>query len=239
MSAGESELAAPLVRVGGGLIRDEVYGALVQQIVSGNLTAGDRLSERMLAAELGVSRMPVKEALRRLENEGFVRIVPRRGIIVAQSATDAALDAVNVRAVLEALAAGLVARHIARDEKDAVATRQELGQLIGEMRAASRRGDVGRLRSVNARFHEAIRLRSGNRFITQFAAAVVAVDRAVRRQALGDLDEQRRGVHEHVKIAEAILGGLEDEAELAMRAHILRSGEHVLHQLSGKGEGPE
>jgi DNA-binding GntR family transcriptional regulator len=231
MTAGEPRATAVQIRDGGGLIRDEVYTAVIQQIVSGTLSAGDRLSERLLAAEFGVSRMPVKEAMRRLENEGFVRIIPRRGIIIARSATEAVQDAVNVRAVFEALAAGLVARRLAHDDPEASAIRQELVQLLRDMRAASRQRDVDALQVVNARFHEAIRLRSGNRYITQFAAVVIAVDRAVRQQALADLDEQRRGVREHIQVATVILDGVEDSAELAMRAHVLRSGEHVLRQL--------
>ena len=62
------------------LIRDQAYQVLLEQIVGGALLPGDRISERTVAAQLGISTTPIKEALRRLENEGFVQSQPRRGV---------------------------------------------------------------------------------------------------------------------------------------------------------------
>jgi len=214
----------------GVLIRDDVYRVVVDQIVSGELRPGDRLSERTMAAKLGVSRTPVKEALRRLENEGFVRTLPRRGIVVDSSAQASVEDAVNVRAVLEALAAGLVARGVRNSAQHPAEISDQLSLLIAEMRRLSRLRDPEALWSVNSGFHELIRRLSGNRYVVQLSSPVLAVDAAVRRRALLDLTEMRRGVREHAKIAEAILAGREAAAEVAMRDHILRSGHFVWHE---------
>lgn len=216
-----------------GLIRDDVYRAVVDQIVTGELRPGDRLSERTISADLGVSRTPVKEAVRRLENEGFVRTLPRRGIVVDTSAQASVEDAVNVRAVLEALAAGLVARTVGHSAQASAEVRGQLSRTITEMRRFHPLRDAEALWTVNSRFHEQIRALSGNRYIVQLSSTVLAVDSAVRRRALSDLAEIRRGVREHAQIAEAILDGDEAAAEAAMREHILRSGRFVRRQLPG------
>ena len=216
------------------LIRDEAYRAVVEQIVCGALRPGDRLSERTLAAQLGVSRMPIKEAMRRLENEGFVRTTPRQGIVIAMSAQDSVLDAVRVRAVLEGLAASLVARAFAADGGFGD-TRERLAAALTEMRRASRARDLERLRAVNTQFHEVVRVGCGNRYIAHMSSAVLAVDSAVRRRALADLSEMRIGVREHVKIGQRILDGDDVGAEASMRAHIIRSGEFVISRLGHDG----
>jgi DNA-binding GntR family transcriptional regulator len=210
-----------------GLIRDEVYRTVVDRIVAGGLLPGDRLSERRLAAELGVGRMPVKEAIRRLETEGFVSTRPRSGTVIATSVQDSVQDAVQVRAVLEGLAAGLVAAG------SGAPIRAELADLVARMRALSRPAAASSpLSEVNGRFHELIRRCCGNRFIEVLPPAVSAVDGAVRRRALTDAAELRLGVREHAAIAERIVDGDQRGAEECMRAHILRSGAFVVRQLT-------
>lgn len=217
------------------LTRDDVYRAVVEKIVSGQLRPGHRLSERTLAASLGVSRTPIKEAVRRLENEGFVRTAPRQGIVVATSAQDSVLDAVRVRAVLEGLAARLVADTLSCGTA-APDTRRVLSALLAEIRRASRSRDVDRLRAVNADFHAGIRQACGNRYVVHMSSAVLAVDSAVRRRALADRAEMRRGEREHLDIGRYILDGDAAAAEQAMRAHILRSGQFVLDRAEAASE---
>lgn len=221
------------VRAGeNGLLRDEVYRAVVDQIVAGRLVPGMRISERSLAAEFGVSRMPVKEAVRRLENEGFVRALPRHGIVVATSAQDSLREAIAVRAVLEGLAAGLLADRFRDGGTDVSDLRLMLRRSVADMRLASSKGDAESLRGVNSRFHEFIRTACGNRYLPGLTSAVLAVDAAVRRNALADVREMRRGIAEHARIVRRVLDGDARSAEQVMRSHIERSGHFVLSRMS-------
>lgn len=221
------------------LLREEVYRTVVEQIVAGRLVPGMRLSERSLAADLGTSRMPVKEALRRLENEGFVRALPRHGIVIATSAQESLQDAIRVRAVLEGLAAALLAKKLDSAGSDREALRTTLSSMVAEMRVASGCGDVEELAMVNARFHDLIRTNCGNRYVPHLSSPVLAVDAVVRRRALSDLREMRRGVTEHAQIARRMLHRDPAGAESAMRCHIQRSGEFVLGRMTADRQAEE
>lgn len=223
---------APVHAEANGLLRDEVYRAVVDQIVAGRLVPGMRISERSLAAEFGVSRMPVKEAVRRLENEGFVRALPRHGIVVATSAQESLREAIAIRAVLEGLAAGLLADRFGDGGAEVSDLRRTLRESVAGMRLASCNGDAESLRGVNSRFHEFIRTACGNRYLPGLTSTVLAVDAAVRRNALADVREMRRGITEHARIARRILDGDARGAEDVMRSHIERSGRFVLSRMS-------
>lgn len=211
------------------LIRDQVYEVLLDKLIGGELQPGDRITERVTAGELGVSTTPVKEALRRLENEGFVRTMPRRGIVVSDHALAAVEHAITVRAWLEGLAARLAATQFADDPRNAQASSayRELSAALAAMKDPIRRS-VDETVDINSRFHDAIRTLAGNRVITQFVGILLGVDAAIRRRALSDPDELQHGNREHIQIAEAVLAGKADQAEDLMREHVLRSGAHTL-----------
>src|SRR5690606_1464229 len=138
--------------------------------VRGELRPGDRIVERVTAAQLGISTTPLKEALRRLENEGFVRTVPRRGVVVSEHAMTSIGDVVAVRAALESLAARLAAERFAtrRDDTDGVdgvgpGDQERLRAAVTAL--AKPGGSLDAVTEVNARFHHVVRELSGNRLI--------------------------------------------------------------------------
>lgn len=212
------------------LRRERVYQAILEDIVAGRLSPGDRVSERGLAERLGLSTTPVKEALRRLENEGFVTAVPRQGVLVRDTAITSIGDVVLVRAALEGLAARLVAARVADGtlpEQDATT----LAAAVDDMRrgATATLDDVV---AVNSRFHDLIRTLSGNRLLVQFMGVLLGVDAAMRRHLLVDVDEMRRGLDEHVAVYEAIIAGDVELSEERMRDHILRSARQAFSAVS-------
>src|SRR4051812_7756966 len=131
-----------------GSLGKEVADQLRRMILTGRRKPGERLIEDRLSVELGVSRVPIREALRTLAAEGLVDLPPRRGASVAAVSSEVARDLVEVRATLEGLNARLAARH---HEKAIVA---ELKQVLADGDKAARTGNVDDLVRLNSAFHD-------------------------------------------------------------------------------------
>ncbi|AEG61679.1 GntR family transcriptional regulator [Desulforamulus ruminis] len=131
-------------------VRDKVYKRLRQAIVEGRLKPGERLIERKFAQLLGVSRTPVREAIRILESEGLVVNLPRVGAVVAQVTDTEVMEVYRIRAVLEGLAARMAAEKIKPEEMNALTGRLEaIEQLALKKR-------LGELEGVHLEFHKVI-----------------------------------------------------------------------------------
>jgi DNA-binding GntR family transcriptional regulator len=213
-------------------LRDHVQEALREAIISGRFRSGDKLNERLLAAELGVSTTPVKEALQRLQIDGLVRIEPRRGAYVRFNAAQAE-QMMLARAALE----GMIAREAAqRAGDDHLAA---LDRHIAEMDHATGAGTVEQLIVLNEKFHDAIHLASGCAYLASLLDGQRMYDRATRVALLDDPAERKRALHEHRAIARALADRDADRAERAMREHIIRSGRQHVETVFGpqiKGE---
>jgi len=131
-----------------GSLSKVVADELRRGILTGRRKPGDRLVEDRLSAELGVSRVPIREALRLLAAEGLVEVQPRRGASVAEFSAEVAHDLVEVRAMLEGLNARLAARH------RAPAIIAELRQVLAEGNTAAQSGNVADLVRLNGEFHD-------------------------------------------------------------------------------------
>lgn len=202
-------------------LREHVHERLREAIIAGQLPTGSLLNERKMAAELGVSTTPLKEALRRLELEGLVMTEPRRGIRVTFDAAQAEEMAL-ARAALESMVARLAAARITD------AALQELRVIAEGMKKATKSGSVSRLVALNEAFHDAIQAASGCQYLKRLLVGQLIYDQAARRFLLGDVDERGRALFEHLAILAALEGRDEDGAERAMRDHIVRSGrQHV------------
>jgi len=202
-------------------LRDHVHEKLRQAIIAGELPTGAALNERRVAAELGVSTTPVKEALRRLELEGLIRTEPRRGIRVTFDAAQAQEMAL-ARAALESMIARQAAVRISPEWLN------ELRGIAEQMRQATKDGAVRRLIALNETFHETIHAASGCQYLQRLLAGQLVYDKATRKFLLNDPAERRRALAEHLSILAALEARDEDRAERAMRDHVVRSGrQHV------------
>ena len=213
-------------------LRDHVQEALRTAILSGRFRAGDKLNERLLAAELGVSTTPVKEALQRLATDGLVRIEPRRGVYVRFNAEQAE-QMMLARAAIE----GMIAREAARRAGDDELARIE--HYVAEMGGAIHGGTVEQLIEFNEKFHDAIHAASGCPYLVSLLDGQRIYDRSTRVVLLGDAAERKRALREHRAIARAVVERDADRAELAMRDHVLRSGWQHIETVFGprpKGE---
>ncbi|HLT59280.1 MAG: GntR family transcriptional regulator [Limnochordales bacterium] len=194
-----------------------VYEMVREWIAAGQLRPGERLSEEDLARRAGVSRTPVREALKRLEAEGFVQVIPYRGVVVAEPSADEVADLCVVRDALEALAARLAAQSATDLELAA------LEEINDEFEAAVARGDMQAMVDANLAFHEAIWRASRNRFLTQQLRQLR--DRILSRQSttLTIADRRQAAVHEHRLILQALKDRDPDRAAAAACRHFQRA----------------
>jgi DNA-binding GntR family transcriptional regulator len=194
-------------------LAEGVLRHLSRDIVSGVLAPGQRLLELQLAAELGVSRSPVREAIHRLATEGLVEIRPRRGAFVATLTPKDLEDVFDVRQQLERMAAGLAA-------STGTARVAELRAADAECAAAAAAGDVLGFFESNDRLHSLISELSGNAYLHQLQrGAAQRSFRALFLQADSDAF-LTRSVHDHRAIVDAIASGDREAAEAAMVLHL-------------------
>jgi DNA-binding GntR family transcriptional regulator len=214
-------------------LRDHVHDSLRKAIIAGRFGDGERLNERELASDLGVSTTPLKEALRQLEAEGLVRTEARRGVFVSYGARQAE-EMSLARAALESMIARMAAkRAVAAD----IAT---LRSLVGEMEQATQKGDVERLIELNELFHGQIHETSGCDYLRRLQSKQQIYDHTTRVALLQAADERGRAFVEHKAILEAIEAGNQDGAERVMRDHIVRSGQrHIQTVLERTARSPE
>ncbi|MFF9238682.1 GntR family transcriptional regulator [Streptomyces sp. NPDC014801] len=194
-----------------GPLRERVYEALLELITTRALRPGQHLVESELAGHLGVSRQPVREALQRLNTEGWVDLRPAQGAFVHEPTEEEADQLLTVRTLLEAEAARLAA---AAAGSDGVARLEELCAQGEEAVAAD---DVDAAVALNARFHAAVMELAGNTVLADLAAQV---DRRVRWYYTPVA--RRRGRQswiEHRELIAAIADGDEQRATRLMREH--------------------
>lgn len=187
---------------------------IADEIVSGVLEPGTPLDEQELAARFGVSRTPVREAIRQLSASGLVSVRPHRGAVVALPTPAQLDDMFEAMAELEALCAGLAARNMSVPE------RRDLDALHQTLRALVHEGDPLRYHEANEAFHAAIYAGSHNGYLaemTLLTRARVAPFRRAQFRAAGRLGGSYQ---EHDLVVQAILRGDQAGAGEAMRAHI-------------------
>ena len=194
-------------------LRELVADAILERILRGDLPPGTRLYEDKLAAELGVSRNPVRESIRALEATGLIEVIPRKGAYVVEIDRTDLVHLLGVRAVLEAYAAELAATNCTEECIEA------LDSAIAEGLQASRRDDLVRAAECHRDFHLTIESASGNPYIAQTAGPL----RNRTELVFSMLSDHRSMLswEEHERIRDAIASG---EPELA-RA---RATEHMV-----------
>ena len=142
-------------------LRDVVFNTLRKAILRGNLEPGERLREIHLADKLGVSRTPIREAIRKLELEGLVVMIPRKGAVVAEITEKSLRDVLEVRRALEALAVRLACEKILDAEVE------ELKVAAERFEEALETGDVTAFAEADVRFHDIIYRATDNQRLIQ------------------------------------------------------------------------
>jgi DNA-binding GntR family transcriptional regulator len=194
---------------------DTAYEAVRQMILTGAAEAGSHLGESELAATLGLSRTPVREALQRLGADGLVEVLPHRGARVVRW-TDRDLEEIfELRSLLEPYAAARAAR-LEPDEAVLAGLRRQ----CAAMERAAADGDLARVAQLNSRFHAAVIELSGNRRLPAMLTSVMHAPLILGTFRRYDAEAMTRSMDHHRELVAALTAGDPDWAESVMRAHI-------------------
>jgi DNA-binding GntR family transcriptional regulator len=194
---------------------DEAASVLRERILSGRYAPGATLAQERVAAELGIGRTPTREALRILEQEGLVEVEGRRGARVVSADRHRVVAALQVRGVLDGLAARLAAA-----QPDRHSWLPYLDRLLAEERRLAAEPSSRELRQTIADFHAAITHLSGNRFLVSQLGLVHLTVQVLTPDAVLDETAARRTIRDHRAIRDAIEHGDGEAAETLARAHI-------------------
>ena len=202
------------------LAYDTLKRAITEMDIYGQLE-DIRLDERQLSQKLGVSRTPIREALTLLEQEGFVRAVPRRGIYVVRKSKKEITEMIVVWAALESMAARLAAKNASDEQIEALA------ELFDEFKDEPPSDHMNEYSEANIRFHQAILRLGGNNLVVEMTQNLFIHIRAIRTVSLRQDNRAARSITEHLKIIGALQARDPDLAEKLVREHTLGLAAHV------------
>ena len=213
-------------------LRDVVFNTLRKEILTGELKPGERLMEIHLANRLGVSRTPIREAIRKLELEGLVTMIPRRGAEVAQITEKSMKDVLEVRRALDALCAELACDRISEEEMG------KLEEACAGFEKATRTGDTTAIAKADVALHDIIVAATGNRRLVQLVNNLAEQMYRYRFEYIKDESQHERLVEEHRIIYESIRAKDREAAAAAAKMHIDNQEKSVMRQIrldSGDG----
>ena len=190
-----------------------------------------RLDEKELAAALGVSRTPVRHALARLEHEGLVRIVPRRGVYIVRKSKGEIVEMITVWAALESMAARLTCER-ATDEEIA-----SLRTLFATFEDGEVRLRLDEYSAANLRFHQRIVELGHSPLLVDMADGLLVHVRAIRGSTIGDDDRAERSIVDHMHIIEALEARDAELSERLVRDHALALAAHVRQHVRALRRG--
>lgn len=212
---------------------EDAYEALRSAILSGTIRPRERLGEVELSRQFGVSRTPIREALRRLIAEGLVVFQPNRGARVAEWSLADLQEIYEIRARLESYAAALAASRIDQD------CLPQMEQLCDQMEERAQQGtldDLEQIAKLNAELHALVISAANSPRLTSLLSAVVEVPLVVRAFRLYTPDALARSMAHHRDLLAALRARDAEWASSTMRAHVL-AARNVL--LDGMAAGPE
>jgi DNA-binding GntR family transcriptional regulator len=201
------------------LVREEIIG----RIKRGELLAGDKLNELSLAQQFAISRAPVREAFRALEEAGLVRLEKNRGVFVRRIEEPEAHELYALRATLDEMAGRLLAPRMN------AAISEELEDWLKRLAASARSGDMKTYFPLNIAFHDRLVELTENRTLIEFYRKVIDRMHLLRRRNFNEGQGSQASQDEHRAIVEALRTGDPAEAARVMRAHVLKGYERLSH----------
>jgi DNA-binding GntR family transcriptional regulator len=205
-------------------IRNQAYAALKQAITTADIYSRPdeiRLDERAVSQQLGVSRTPVREAMTLLEQEGFLRTEPRRGIFIVRKTRRQIVEMIEVWAALESMAARLAA------ERASDAQIAELRRMFDEFAEKRPSEHIDEYSDANIAFHQALVRLGGSDLIVSMTDNLFLHVRAIRKATISHGDRAERSLDDHLRIIEALARRDVEAAERLSREHALGLAAHV------------
>ncbi len=207
-------------------LRDVVFNTLRQAILTGELKPGERLMEIHLADRLGVSRTPIREAIRKLELEGLVVMIPRKGAQVAKITEKNLKDVLEVRRALDTLAVRLACKRMDDTYK------KQLREACDEFAKVVKCSNTKDITEADVRFHDIINQSTGNDRLIQLVNNLAEQMYRYRLEYIKDAAYHNRLIDEHEEIYNAILERDEERAAKAVVVHIDNQEASILEHLN-------
>ena len=201
-------------------LREIVYEELKRQILVGEIAPGTRMMEVELAEDMGVSRTPVREAIRKLEKEGLVTIEPRRGAYASDISIKDMVDVLEVRQMLEGMAASMVTE----EEK------LDFVEANSAYKNAVKKGNIEEIIRYDELFHQLIVSYSGNKTLNQLLSQVQELALRFRYIYYDDFSRYENMPVEHEEIEEAIISGDTQKAKVVAEEHVERLKKFVIDE---------
>ena len=209
-------------------LADQVFDRLENDIIMGNIPRGEVLTELKLVELLGVSRTPIREALRRLEQERLIQDTGK-GSLVLGITEDDLLDIMNIREQIEGLASYYATVNMTEEG------RQELTHIVDLQGFYYSKGDMERLRQADDMFHDAICQLSRRNVIEDTLVPLLRKTRRFRRISMNDPDRIAHTQAEHRRIYDAMMAGDADLAKQLTTEHITNAKAHMIGGLKHNG----
>jgi DNA-binding GntR family transcriptional regulator len=206
-------------------LRDVVFQTLRQAILTGEFRPGERLMEIHLAKRLGVSRTPIREAIKKLELEGLVTMIPRRGAEVAQITEKSLKDVMEVRRALDALSVELACDRIGKEELD------HLLKACLRFEQVVETGDIVQIAQADVAFHDTIVLAAGNKRLLGLVHNLSEQVYRYRFEYIKDTSQHRRLMEEHRIIYDSIVRKDKVTAAKAVKDHINNQENAIMQQI--------
>ena len=209
-------------------LRDVVFNTLRQAILRGELKPGERLMEIQLANKLGVSRTPIREAIRKLALEELVLMIPRKGAEVAEITEKSLRDVLEVRRALEELAVRLACDKISEEKI------QELKEAAEYFQSTLKSGDITKIAEADVKFHDVIYLATDNQKLIQLLSNLGEQMYRYRVEYLKRSDFHQQLIDEHEEIIQTIETGQKDKAAKVVCQHVDNQVEAVIDTIRTK-----
>jgi len=207
------------------LLSQRVYSILKTAIIQGDLEEGSKLTEAKVANELGVSKTPVREALRQLADEGFANTVPNQGVIVSRILIEDIKDFLQIRIALESLAANLAAKRISQKEI------KELEKYHEQMYKFAVKKDLSAFGEENAKFHSLLLHASGNKRLARIVGNFTDIAYRFWLKSLNEPEKLKSSLEEHGNIITALKKRDPEQAEQLVRIHLSNALRTILDSV--------
>jgi DNA-binding GntR family transcriptional regulator len=205
-------------------LKDRIYRSLKEGITSMDIYADNaelRLDERQLSERLRISRTPIREALARLEQEGLVTIVPRKGVYIVRKSKREVIEMITVWAALESMAARLITEAASDGEISS------LRKLFATFEDDQVTAHIDEYSDRNIKFHQSILVMSKCALLKELADSLFMHMRAIRARTIAEDNRARRSIIDHIHIIEALEARNPDLASRLVREHSMNLARHI------------
>ncbi len=205
-------------------LSEKAYSLIKEKVVTLELPPSAVIDEQLLMEELDLGRTPIREALQRLDAEGLVNVVPRRGTFVSDISITDLQKIFELRIVLEGLCARLAAERITRDELEKI-------KLVLSDLDDVHNGNSVALMIIDKRFHRLLYRAADNEFLTEVSDRLYDQSLRLWYLVLARLDDVRHSIEQHHEILNALAEGDQDRAELLVQSHIIEFQQGIKNAL--------